>query len=116
MPTVRDLLDRQVAGTFLGRSEELCSLHEILADDGPVVVHLHGIAGIGKSRLLVAFAQIARAEGATVLRLDCRGIEPTENGLLTEVAMASGGALGSAEEIAARLGHVGAKVVVALDT
>jgi hypothetical protein len=116
MPRVRDLLDRYVAGSFVGRNEELGSLHEILADDGPIVVHLHGIAGIGKSRLLGVFAQSARAEGATVVRLDCRGIEPTEAGLLTELATANGGALGSAEEIAARLGRVGAKVIVALDT
>jgi hypothetical protein len=116
MPRVRDLLDRQVAGSFVGRSEELGLLHDALADDGPVVVYLHGIAGIGKSRLLGAFCQSAREEGATVMWLDCRGIEPTEPGLLTELALATGGAPGPAEEIASRLGHVGAKVVVALDT
>ena len=116
MPRVRDLLDRQVAGSFVGRTEELCLLHDILADEGPVVVHLHGIAGIGKSRLLGAFIQVARAEGATVLRLDCRGIEPTEAGLLSELATASGGVVGTAEKIAVRLGRVGAKVIVALDT
>src|SRR5580698_9419186 len=116
MRRVRDLLKRQVAGTFVGRAEELCWLHDILADDGPVVVYLHGIAGIGKSRLLSAFVQAARAEGVTVVRLDCRGIEPTEAGLLNELATAIGGLIGSAEEIAARLGHVGTKVVVALDT
>jgi hypothetical protein len=116
MPRVRDLLDHHVAGSFVGRAEELCLLHDILADDGPVVVHLHGIAGIGKSRLLSAFIQFARAEGATVVRLDCCGIEPTEVGLLSELATASGGPVGAAEEIAARLGRVGAKVIVALDT
>jgi len=116
MPRVQDLLDRHVAGSFFGRNDELCSLHELLADEGPVVVYLHGIAGIGKSRLLGVFAQSARAEGATVIRLDCRGIEPTEAGLLGELAIANGGAPGSAEDIAGRLGRVGAKVVVALDT
>lgn len=116
MPQVRDLLDRQASGNFVGRSEELCSLHDILADEGPVVVHLHGIAGIGKSRLLAEFVQVARAEGATVVRLDCRGIEPTEAGLLNELAIASGSVIGSAEEIAARLGRVGTRVIVALDT
>jgi hypothetical protein len=116
MPQVQDLLDRQASGSFVGRLEELCSLHDILADEAPVVVHLHGIAGIGKSRLLGAFVQVARAKGATVVRLDCRSIEPTEAGLLNELAIASGGVIGSAEEIAARLGHVGTKVIVALDT
>src|ERR1700733_9600847 len=107
MPRVRDLLDRHETGSFVGRIEELCSLHDILADDGPVVVYLHGIAGIGKSRLLGAFVQAARAEGATVVRLDCREIEPTEAGLVGELGTASGCASGSAEEIAARLGRVG---------
>ncbi len=116
MPRLRDLLDLQMAGSFVGRTEELSSLRDILADAGPVVVHVHGIAGIGKSRLLSAFIQAARDEGATVIRLDCRGIEPTEAGLLSELAMASGGAIGPAEEVAARLGRVGAKVIVALDT
>jgi hypothetical protein len=116
MPQVRDLLDRQASGSFVGRSVELCSLHDILADEGPVVVHLHGIAGIGKSRLLGAFVQIARAQGATVVRLDCGGIEPTESGLLKELATASGSVTGPAEEIATRLGHIGNQVIVAFDT
>jgi hypothetical protein len=116
MPRVRDLLDRQLAGSFVGRAEELRLLHEALADGGPVVLHLHGIAGIGKSRLLGAFCQSAREEGATVMWLDCRGIEPTTNGLLADLASATGGPPGSAEEIAARLGRVGSRVIVALDT
>jgi len=116
MPRVRELLDRRIVGSFVGRTEELGSLLEILADEGLVVVHLHGIAGVGKSRLLSAFAESARAEGASVIQLDCRGVEPTEAGLLKELGMASGGEPGSAEEIASRLGHVGARVVVTLDT
>jgi hypothetical protein len=116
MPRVRELLDRRIAGTFVGRTEELGSLLDVLSDEGPVVVHLHGIAGVGKSRLLGAFAESARLEGASVIQLDCRGVEPTETGLLNELVMASGGVPGSAEEIASRLGHVGARVIVTLDT
>jgi Transcriptional regulatory protein, C terminal/AAA ATPase domain len=116
MRRVRDLLDRHSEGNFVGRSEELVSLHRLLADEGPVVVSVHGIAGIGKSRLLGAFAQRARAEGATVVSLDCRRIEPTESGLLNELAAAVGGTPGSAEEIATRFRRVGERVIVALDT
>ena len=116
MPRVRDLLDRRIAGSFVGRAEELGLLMEVFAHEGPVVVHLHGIAGVGKSRLLGAFAENARAEGASVIQLDCRGIEPTETGFLSELGMASGGIPASAEEIASRLGHLGARVVVTLDT
>lgn len=116
MRRVRDLLDRHSEDNFIGRRKELASIRELLVDDGPVVVCLHGIAGIGKSRLLGAFAQRARAEGATVVVLDCRRIEPTEAGLLGELAPALGGAAGSAEEIAARFTRLGERVIVALDT
>lgn len=116
MPQVRDLLDRRLALSFVGRTEELGLLLQTLDPDGPLVVHLYGIAGSGKSTLLDVFAQRARAARATVVRLDCSSIEPTETGLLSELAAATGGAPGTPEEIAARLGQVGTQVVVALDT
>lgn len=121
MTQVRDLLDRQAAGSFVGRGAELALLGRTLSAMGPLVVHLHGIAGIGKSSLLNVFCRHAREAGAAVILLDCRGIEPTEAGLLRELAAATGGAAGGTDEIAARLGHIGAqaaagKLVVALDT
>src|SRR5947209_20463067 len=85
------------------------SLHDVL----PI---LHGIAGTGKSTLLEAFTQRARAAGATVIRLDCRTIEPTEAGFLSELIAATGGAPSSPQEVAARLCQVGTRVIVALDT
>src|ERR1700721_2525571 len=91
MPRVRDLLDRRIVGSFVGRTDELRTLLEVLTDTGPVVVHLHGIAGVGKSRLLGAFAESAQAKGASIIQLDCRGVEPTETGLLSELGMVSGG-------------------------
>lgn len=116
MPQLRDLLDRHLTRDFVGRTDELGFLLQSLDPEGPVVVYLYGIAGIGKSTLLDVFAQRARAAGATVIRLDCKGIEPTETGLLSELAVATGGAVGPSEEIAVRLGQVGTRVVVALDT
>ena len=116
MPQVRPLLHRRIVRDFVGRAAELDSLLKILEPAGPLVIHLHGIAGIGKSTLLDVFAQRARMSGATVIQLDCNGIEPTEKGLLSELALATGGVLGSPEEIATRLGQVGSRVVIALDT
>src|SRR5215471_6578923 len=113
---VKHLLDRRMAHSFVGRAEELGLLMKILEPEGPLVVHLHGIAGSGKSTLLDVFAQRARAEGATIVRFDCRSIEPTETGFLFELAAATGGRPGTPEEIAVRLGQVGTRVVVALDT
>ena len=116
MALVKDLLNSRVAHTFVGRTEELALLLQTLEPDGPLVVHLHGIAGSGKSTLLDVFAQQARAAGATVVRFDCRSIEPTEAGLLSELAAATGGTSGTPEEIAIRLGQVGTQVLVVLDT
>jgi adenylylsulfate kinase-like enzyme len=94
MVQVRDLLDRQLARDFVGRAEELSFLLQTLEPDGPLVVYLYGIAGSGKSTLLDVFARRAQVAGATVIRLDCRGIEPTEMGLLSELAAATGQAPG----------------------
>jgi Transcriptional regulatory protein, C terminal len=116
MQQVKHLLDRRIAHSFVGRVEELGSLMQILEPEGPIVMHLHGIAGSGKSTLLDVFAQQARAVGATVVRFDCTSIEPTQAGLLAELAAATGGAPGTREEIAIRLGQVGARVLVVLDT
>src|SRR5262249_46010915 len=113
---VKDLLDRRVAHNFVGRVEEISLLLDTLKPDGPIVVHLHGIAGSGKSTLLDVFAKRARVAGATVVRFDCSSIEPPETGLLAELAAATGGTPGTPEEIALRLGEVGTRVVVALDT
>src|SRR5262245_27049407 len=113
---VKHLLNRRIAHSFVGRAEELGLLMKMLEPEGPLVVHLHGIAGSGKSTLLDVFAQQARAAGATVVRFDCRSIEPTEAGLLSELAAATGGPSGPPEEIAIRLGQVGARVLVVLDT
>ena len=116
MPLLRDLLDRRLAVDFVGRQEELNLLLQTLAPDGPLVMYLHGITGTGKSTLLDAFTRHARAAGATVIRLDCQSVEPTEAGLLSELAVATGGVPGSPREVAARLGQVGTRVIVALDS
>jgi len=116
MPQLRELLDRRLAVDFVGRHDELAFLLQTLDQDGPLVVYLHGIAGSGKSTLLDAFTRRARAAGATVVRLDCQAVEPTQPGLLSELALATGGSPGSPQDVAARLGQVGSRVIVALDT
>ena len=105
MGRLKDVLEQQSSGTFVGRGEELESLLSVLSEDGPLAVCVHGIAGIGKSRLLEAFAGEARSRGATVVRLDCRQIEPTESGLLREFSAAIGGEAGwLARLVSAELG------------
>ena len=113
--TIRKLIDEQ-ATRLVGRGNEMDVLRQLLGEGGPLVVFVHGIAGIGKSALVEAFGVEARTVGATVLRLDCRSIEPTERGFLAALEGKTGGELASAEAAATRLGKLGERVVLVLDT
>ena len=113
---VRDILNRRALASFVGRKGEKASLLRVLEENGPLVVFLHGIAGIGKSSLLEAFSTEARVKGAAVVRLDCRSTEPTERGFIHELGAATGSETRTADEAAQRLGRLGQKIVLALDT
>ena len=97
--TVRQLIDEQ-ATWLAGRDNEMDVLRRLLGEGGPLVVFVYGIAGIGKSALVEAFGVEARASGATVLRLDCRSIEPTQQGFLAALEGKTGGELTTAEAAA----------------
>jgi AAA+ ATPase superfamily predicted ATPase len=53
---LREILSRRAIEAFVGRQPELAVLLGVLERDGPFVVHVHGLAGIGKSSLLEIFA------------------------------------------------------------
>src|SRR5262249_7076538 len=72
---VRDLLAHYAKETFVGRNKELALLARALEQSMPPVSFVHGIGGIGKSRVLEAFTSQARAREAFVVRLDCRQFE-----------------------------------------
>lgn len=67
------------AATLEGREHELASLQRVLDPNGPRVAFVYGVAGIGKSALLNAFASTVRRSGAQVWRIDCAAIDPTES-------------------------------------
>jgi hypothetical protein len=104
----------QAAG-LIGREPERAVLGRVLDDDGPLVVFVHGIAGIGKSALVRAFGAEARAQGATVLNLDGGAIEPTERGLVGALAAATGSDRASPAHAADRLAALGLRVVIIVD-
>jgi len=65
--------------TLRGRERELASLQRVLHANGPRVAFVYGVAGIGKSALLNAFATTVRGSGTPVWRIDCAAIDPTES-------------------------------------
>ena len=113
---MKDLLTQQALKNFTGRAEEIEILLKVLEQESPVVTHIHGIGGIGKSILLEAFTEEARKRGATVVVFDCRSIEPTEKGFIYRLNSAIGGDHTTPEDVADRLGQLGERVVLALDT
>src|ERR1700760_4976768 len=123
--TLRTLLGARAAAV-VGRQAERAVLLGLAERDRPLVAAVHGIAGIGKSALLAAFAEDARARGAAVVSLDCGGIEPTERGFLAALdraigalrAQPPGGSrpIATVAEAAAALSGLGDRVVLVLDT
>lgn len=98
------------------RAVETAKMLRLLRADGPRLMYVHGIAGIGKTTLLSGFAASARFEGATVIGLDCRSIEPTERGFLHTLSRAIGSQARTPMSLAKRLGDLGDCVVLTLDT
>lgn len=113
---VADILGQRAAEGLIGRASELAALQALLEPGGPLIVQVHGIAGIGKSALLEAFAARARARGVTVLRLDCCAMEPAESAVLRHLGAAMGQEPSTLEEAATRLGALGPQAVLQLDT
>jgi hypothetical protein len=111
--TVRQRIADQGTG-LVGRETERAFLHLVLGEEGPLVVFIHGIGGVGKSALLDAFTADARAAGATVLRLDSGGIEPTTRRFLEALSTATGGG-GECRDASAWLASLGRRVIRALD-
>src|SRR5262245_66625348 len=80
---LNQLLESRAADAFVGRSAELSLLDTVFAEAGPLVVHIHGIGGVGKTALLDAFKRRARRLRSTaVLGLDCPGGGAHARGLI----------------------------------
>src|SRR5436190_23825401 len=97
---------------FVGRKSELGSLLTGLDEAGPVLVYVHGIAGVGKSALVSAFADRARSAGAIVTLLDCRSIEPTDRGFIHSLASAVGSRASTLGAVSERIGRLSHRVVL----
>ena len=74
----------RTAGTgLLGRASEQAQLLRLLEEDGPAVLFLHGLGGIGKTSLLSLVSAEARRQGAVVVRLDGNLLEPSPAGFMS---------------------------------
>lgn len=99
-----------------GRERELALLSESMRHSGPRVTHIHGISGIGKSALILAFATMWRSKRRTVLLLDGRTIEPTESGFQLELSRMLRIGRSTLGSIVSALSKKNKPVVIALDS
>ena len=113
---IRDRLRSQETDGVVGRDAEIEALSDILRQDGPLAVQLHGISGIGKTSLVRQFARTARAQGSTVIELDGRDVEPTETGFLSALQGAIGGDCHDVASATDRIQTLGGRVVLVIDT
>lgn len=70
------LLDRASGKTFVGRHSERERFEQYLGDDQRRLLHVCGVAGIGKSALLRQFGRRADELGWRLLRLDGAALDP----------------------------------------
>lgn len=110
-----DALLRERSRQLVGRDRERGALLRLVDGDQPLVVFVHGLAGVGKSTLVDAVAADARSAGVEVVQLDCRAVEPTEQGALDAIAAAGGVAAGDLEVVCRGLSANGARVLLVLD-
>lgn len=97
---------------FVGRRRELDLLHEEVRSDRTFVVHVHGVAGIGKSSLLNRFAAELRDARTHVVALDGRSLEPTDRGLVNALASQLGNVDATLETVLERLGSEARTVII----
>src|SRR3954447_18768885 len=74
---VGEKLKLRAAEAVAGRRAELERLEVFALGDDPLVMHIQGIPGIGKTHLLNALTGSIRAKGVSVVRLDARWCEPS---------------------------------------
>jgi len=113
---MKDRLAQRALENFVGRTVEMASLLQCLEGECPLVVHIHGIGGVGKSALMQAFSAQAQEQGATVVILDSPLIEPTERGFLHELGNAIGVDTPTLEVVVAGLENLGARVILVIET
>jgi hypothetical protein len=72
-----DRLERRAVEALAGRRAELERLEIFALGDEPLVMHIQGIPGVGKTHLLSALAASFGGNGVSVVRIDARWCEPS---------------------------------------
>ena len=112
---ISDILSQMPHSRARGRTDELMRMCQCLRDEGPIVVWLHGPIGAGKSRLLSEFEKRVKGDGAAILKIDCRTVEPTQSGFLDALRDLVGVTLNDLDHAASTVSTSSDRTVIAFD-
>jgi hypothetical protein len=115
--SLRDRLERRAVEALAGRGTELERLEAFALGDEPLVMHIQGIPGIGKTHLLKALAANIGGKDVFVVRIDARWCEPSPAALCRAVCREIGGA--ESEDtavVATRLSDGAKRILLVLDS
>jgi hypothetical protein len=104
-----DRLERRAAEALAGRRAELERLEVFALGDEPLVMHIQGIPGIGKTHLLNALAASISGKGVFVVRVDARWCEPSPAALCRAISREIGASESEDSEVVATSLSDGAK-------
>src|SRR5580698_4992512 len=79
-------LERRAVEALAGRSAEVERLEIFALGEEPLVIHIQGIPGIGKTHLLNAVAASIGRKGVHVVKIDARWCEPSAAGLCRAIS------------------------------
>jgi len=83
---LEDRLEQRAVQALAGRRRELERLEAFASGDEPLVMHIQGIPGIGKTYLLDALAASIGGKGFLVVRIDARLCEPSPAALCRAIS------------------------------
>jgi hypothetical protein len=113
--TIAELIRQGRRATLAGRDAELRLLRQVTAPGGPVVVYVHGPAGIGKTALISALDTCLEDERVRRLHIAAGAVEPTPTAILTAFGGVLGQEIRTVAELAAVLGSIEDVTVVMID-
>lgn len=113
--TIAELIRQGRRTNLAGREAELRLLRQVMAQGGPVVVYLHGPAGIGKTALLSALDACLEEEGVRRAHLAAGAVEPTPTAILAALGKALDRETRTVAELAAALAKLKHGTVVMVD-
>jgi hypothetical protein len=113
--TIADLIRRGRRATLAGRNAELRLLRQVTAPGGPVVVYIHGPAGIGKTALISALDACLEDEGVRRFHIAAGAVEPTPTSILTALGRLLDHQARTVAELAAALANAKDLTIIMVD-